>query len=203
MYTASGKEYDFDSIVNQNIKQEFVRREVYACISDMSEFLFDYEGEKYATWDEWENLYESVCPECGCEEDAEEIDLDEIEILKAEDGEFICPICENEHGTEEDARDCCSSSSTFMQCNSCGHIYKKDEAKERPCEIFEYWLVSDRLGEKLRVQGQPVLQRREVWIWGRCCSGQAILLDYVISKICYEMGILEGQENEWSSKEVA
>ena len=35
-------------------------------------------------------------------------------------------------------------------------------------------------------------------VWGRGCSGQSILLDWVVGKIAEEMGILEGMEHDWS-----
>ena len=116
------KHYDFNSSKNQRIKEQFVEREVYA---------FSYDSDKYADWNEWENLYET---------DALHFDQ----------------------------------------------------------EILEYWIVSPWLGEKLREKGEPVLERWGGWIWGRTCSGQAILLDNVISEICYEMEILEGQQYEWN-----
>ena len=119
------KKYAYNSIKNQAIKDQFVQREVLACISDMADYLFGYDGDKYADWEEWENL-------------------------------------------------------TELQ------------------EIYEYWIVTPWLGEKLRDKGEPVLERWGGWIWGRTCTGQAILLDGVISEICYDMGILEGQPHEWN-----
>ena len=148
------KHYDYNSSKNQTIKGQFVQREVYACISDMAEHLFSYEGDKYADWNEWENLYIARCPECG-----ETVD----------------------YGVE---------------CPHCGAIYE-EEPETEPQEIYEYWIVSPWLGEKLRDKGEPVLERWSGWIWGRTCTGQAILLDSVISSICYDMGILEGQPHEW------
>ena len=69
-------------------------------------------------------------------------------------------------------------------------------------EILEYWIVTPWLGEKLKAHGEPVYQRSNGWIWGRCCSGQAIFLDNVISEICCNMEILEGQSRDWSKEGV-
>lgn len=45
---------------------ELVSQEVYACISDMAEYLFDFDGaSKYASYDEWMNMYGIECPNCG------------------------------------------------------------------------------------------------------------------------------------------
>lgn len=50
-------------------------------------------------------------------------------------------------------------------------------------EIYEYWLVSPYLGEKLRENGEAVLERYGAWVWGRTCTGQTISLDGVMRKI--------------------
>ena len=66
-------------------------------------------------------------------------------------------------------------------CESC-HVELQD-----PQEIFEWWMVSVWLAEKLRSKGEPVLENKYgVW-WGRCVSGQAISLDYVIQEIYDEV----------------
>lgn len=77
-------------------------------------------------------------------------------------------------------------------CESCF-----DDNKE-PQEVFEWWAVSEFLYLKLKERGYPVIEYGCTHIWGRTCTGQAILLDHVISVICEEMGILEGQQYDWS-----
>ena len=53
-------------------------------------------------------------------------------------------------------------------------------------EVFEHWLVSDWLIDRLKEENEPVLETDfETW-WGRCATGQSIILDYVIQKIAYE-----------------
>ena len=53
-------------------------------------------------------------------------------------------------------------------------------------EVYEHWLVSDWLLDRLKEENEPILETDfETW-WGRCTSGQAILLDHVIQKIAYE-----------------
>jgi DNA-directed RNA polymerase subunit RPC12/RpoP len=146
------KHYDYDSIKN------FVQREVITNISDMAEHLFSWEGDKYANWDEWENLYITRCPECG--EVVTEPEWEEVEAEDAPNGEgYKCPHCSTLHN-------------------------EKPEAEIQ--EIYEYWIVSPWLGKRLRDKGEPVLERWGGWIWGRTCTGQMIFLDGVISAICYE-----------------
>lgn len=51
-------------------------------------------------------------------------------------------------------------------------------------EVFEHWIVTDWLGRQLEAQGECV--ERDFYgltIWGRCTTGQAILLDDVICRI--------------------
>lgn len=64
-------------------------------------------------------------------------------------------------------------------------------------EAYEFWNVSDFLGRKLREQGETVVDILDFTVWARCTTGQAILLDGVISRIAEDMEILEGQEYSW------
>jgi len=172
------KHYDFNSSKNQTIKGQFVEREICACISDMAEYLFSYDGDKYADWDEWENIYVTRCQECGeIVDEWKEVDENDIEHL------------------EEDIAD--EYLDYGVKCPHCGAIHEEEPEPETQ-EILEYWIVSPWLGEKLKDKGEPVLERWGGWIWGRTCSGQAILLDNVISEICYDLEILEGQLYEWN-----
>lgn len=128
---------------------DFVQREVYACISDMAEYLFDWEGERYASYDEWDNIYKPHCPKCNGIIDTNAYDDG--------DDEFECPDC-----------------GCMIDTNSIDFYCE---------EIYEYWLVSPYLGEKLRENGEAVLERYGAWVWGRTCTGQAIALDWVIENI--------------------
>ena len=172
------KNYDYNSIKNQAIKGQFVQREVKACITDISEHLFSWEGDKYANWDEWENLYVTRCPECGeIVVEWEEVDENDVVHIESDDIANKCM----DYG---------------VKCPHCGAIHEEKPEAE-PQEIYEYWIVSPWLGKKLRDKGEPVLERWGGWIWGRTCTGQTISLDSVISSICYDMGVLEGQPHEW------
>lgn len=96
--------------------------------------------------------------------------------------QYICPECGQGYQEEVHATSCCNS---------------KDEPQNEPQEIYEYWLVSEYLGNKLKAKGEPVLEWGLHLIWGRTTTGQAILLDGVISEICEDMEILEGQKYSW------
>ena len=57
-----------------------------------------------------------------------------------------------------------------------------------PQEIFEWWLISDWLADKLKEFEQPVLDMEYGTWWGRTCTGQAIKMDYVIRQIVEASG---------------
>lgn len=51
-------------------------------------------------------------------------------------------------------------------------------------EIFEYWAISDWLGDKLLEAGERVCKDfYGLCIWGRTCTGQSISMDHVIQRI--------------------
>ena len=75
--------------------------------------------------------------------------------------------------------------------------YEFDQLEMEMQEVLEWWAVSDFLLGKLKANNEVVIDTTPN-IWGRTCSGQAILLDSVITRICAEMGILEGQKYSWA-----
>lgn len=151
---------DTNSSKNQDIKAKLVEREVRQCISSLSDKLWN--DENMEGWDEWENLYQYVCPECGT--GFENLDI----FTEDSDGEaYLCP-----------------------ECNQ----VVNDEPEYEAQEVFEYWIVSQWLHDKLKEKGEPVWNDGIVYVWGRCTSG---VFDDVVSSIASDMEILEGQSNEW------
>lgn len=134
--------------------EDFVHREVEAHISDMAEFLFAWDNNKYASYCDWENMYEPVCPICG----------EHLEV----------------------------SENSPIICNCCNENIDADSVNMEQVEIYEYWLVSQFLGEMLLKHGEPVYKRRGSWIWGRKCTGQAIFLDGVIQEIAKDIYEIRG-----------
>ena len=53
-------------------------------------------------------------------------------------------------------------------------------------EVFEHWIVSDWLENRLEELEEPLLKTSFQNWWGRTCSGQAIALDYNIQKLAYD-----------------
>lgn len=74
---------------------------------------------------------------------------------------------------------------------------ERDEDNGEYPEVNEWWFITEYLAKKLEDKGEIVNYYFNTPLWGRCTTGQAILLDSVISKICEEMEILEGQKYEW------
>ena len=55
-------------------------------------------------------------------------------------------------------------------------------------EAYEHWIVSKWLAEKLAAKGEMISQDIfGLTVWGRTCTGQAIMLDRVIAEIYQEM----------------
>ena len=96
-------------------------------------------------------------------------------ILQYEDIENLYETCKERESNSE------------YWCEACKNgDYCEDT---QPQEIYEWWLVSEWMYNKLREQDEPVLNYGDFnFFWGRCCTGQAIKLDYVIDKICNDLG---------------
>ena len=54
-------------------------------------------------------------------------------------------------------------------------------------ETYEFWVVTTALGDWLKHYGQTVEDVMGLTVWGRGCTGQAIALDYVITRIAYDL----------------
>jgi len=66
------------------------------------------------------------------------------------------------------------------ETGECENCFEKNK---QPQEVLEWWLVSNWLGRKLLLDGEPVIDNGYgVW-WGRTTSGQAISMDEPIEKI--------------------
>ncbi len=50
-------------------------------------------------------------------------------------------------------------------------------------EVMEWWLVDSRLAERLKREGEVIIDALDCHWWGRTTSGQAIYMDDVIRKI--------------------
>jgi len=63
-------------------------------------------------------------------------------------------------------------------------------------EAYEHWIVSEWLASKLEDKGELItFDLMGFTIWGRCATGQAIYLDYVMEQICEETPRYMGDDN--------
>lgn len=188
---------DYNSITNQEIKEKFVRQHVIECQTSMVEYILKttYDSMEYFNnapfnYEDIVNLYIDYTDAIGeLEERIGELEdeRDTIELnIEDEDNEedketykYELERIERELDQLEDEKD--------------SLIYEQEE----PQEVYEWWSVDSWLCEELEKRGEVVIPHMN--LWGRCTTGQAILLDDVISRICcYNLKILEGQENDWS-----
>lgn len=181
---------------NQRIKGDFVAKHIYCNVGSLVEYcLRNPDGdspvqleeiENYYSYPEWSKtvLGEDLYFAGGTEEDKETF-LEEFDRLTDESQELLdkeeISEATHEHNSEliEEARN------------------EVNDLESEPQEIYEWWAVSSYLFEQLQKRGYCVADAGSCYVWGRTTTGQAILLDHVITVVCADMGILEGQENEW------
>ncbi len=159
-----------NSSVNQDIKTKFVGIHVYCNVNTIMQDLLEHDDD-CELYDSIDNMQEFCCPLCSHGEPS----MIEFE-----------PDDSREHEENYTCPECC---------------YDFDEELEPEYQdILEWWAVSQDLYSKLKSFGCPVLQHGNTYVWGRCTSGQAIIMDHSISQICSDMEILEGQSNSWGGK---
>ncbi len=167
---------DNNSRQNQSIKRDFVAREVYCCASSL---IYQLQEDGH---------YQDEILEFSLKDEIKEEDLkgdiiqDYIEELaewikdKYIDGEEVTIDDLDKEELKELAYDLNINVDDYLE----------------PCEALEHWIVSDWLADKLEAYGELVTKDfLGLTIWGRACSGQAILLDWVISKICNDLDMLK------------
>lgn len=173
---------NFNSEENQRIKGEFVSREVLTCFS---EAMSELEEKEVIQFEDWENYF--VYPEFhsefvhfngGSYDDLQEAIEELQEKIEARE-DYLSENGNDEEYPEDEILE-------NMQFD----LGELENLEDEPQDIFEYWLVSNWLFEKLRDKGEPVLEWAGLYIWGRTCTGQAIRLDSVISEICSDLGML-------------
>ena len=176
---------DHNSSKNQEIKRKFVEREVYCCVTMMTEYILSkgYEDrEAPFCMDDVENIY--IDNNEKIEELQDQKKELENELEEYENQENPAPAIEEKMEQLE---------KKISKLED--RIEELEDEQEEPQEVYEWWMCSGWLIDKLANHNEPVL--KDEGIWGRTCTGQAILLDGVISRICEELEILEGQRNEW------
>ena len=60
----------------------------------------------------------------------------------------------------------------------------KNQSTVIPDDVMEWWLIDSWLAERLKEQGEVIIEEYGCYWWGRQSSGQAIYMDGVIQEIC-------------------
>ncbi len=118
-----------------------------------------------------------------------------IGVLKGEENVTELMLEDEEISEETNKENQAHIEERISELESC--LTAIEETKGKPQNISEWMHVSNRLHDKLREKGEPVWNDGQIYVWGRTKAEQAILFDNVISEICSDMEILEGQKNEW------
>ena len=201
-------DYSFDSSKNQRIKSKFIEREV---LSNQTSLISELLSKGVADYDDIENLYYYRVYLSTGEEDLTYYELEaKIKEFQQELDDMSEDVCKAEEALADAVDDNASVNvlkglkkklEDFEEKIRVISNYQddceaaKDESEMH--EIFEWWLVSDFMLVKLLEQDECILETECGSRWGRCATGQAILLDYSTSKICFDMEILDGQKYEW------
>lgn len=180
-YTVKGTIYDSNSSINDRIKDALLRRDVYACVTDLMTSLLRNEETRGEWGDDFVNLTFEACPECGGRVQRA-TDLDRNDIVEQCGGNY------------EDV-----DLNEFRVCQICGRVISQQNVDIGSNNPMEYWIVNSELGHDLMQRGEVVMERPLGWIWGRCAHGQQILCDDVINRIAYDMGILQGLQYSWEN----
>jgi hypothetical protein len=172
--------YNYHSTNNQRVLGKLVDREVIACQSYLVTELLKHHYDEA----EWTNEYVDNSEEI--EEYAEKLEeaIENNNFSVQEKYKNKIDILTSGKSTVEER---------ILDTNE--QIEELEREQEEPKEPLEWWLVTGWFVEKLKRYGEVFVEIfGEIW-WGRTCTGQAILLDYVIGKIGEDMEILEGQDN--------
>lgn len=191
-----------NSSVNQGIKEKFVDREIHCNVGTLVEACLKIEDGPFSL-DDVQNLYtypewrpgvkvlgESIYFGGGSEKDKEDFLESTFVRMRDESGELL--------GADQISEETHENNIATITEYEVDFYAATDD--QEPQEVYEWWAVSKWLFDKLSECNQPVLDAGSCYVWGRCTTGQAILLDVVITNICADMGILDGQENSWTKK---
>lgn len=75
------------------------------------------------------------------------------------------------------------------------------DTRDYDSEIYEHRAVTRWFGQRLRQQGETVVEILDFNVWGRTTTGQSAGMDGVVHRIAHEMEILAGQKYTWAEKD--
>lgn len=72
-------------------------------------------------------------------------------------------------------------------CDELSELIGQEDDEGNMPEVYEYYIVTSWLAEKLKARGELVAEFFNLVIWGRQTSGQLIYMDAVIDDIAREL----------------
>ena len=146
---------------------DLVRREVFYCVSSLVHTLATNYG-------------------AGA-------NLDALDALAEQAFELSAPLLDYEEAAadagwkwSDDAH--CFYHGDFDDCMSAQEACDMSGIEPFEREVFEHWIVSDWLADKLEERGEKVDRDfAGMTVWARTTTGQAIAMDYVIEQIAADL----------------
>lgn len=168
-------------VEKQNVLGNFVKDNVIADVTSVVEYILTTSSvyghvESPFTYDDVENYYIDNSEKILEIQDI----LDEIDTLE-------CLLEDNKISEEEKAR--LEELRKKVECENLeNRIEELRDENDSYADVLEWWQVSPMLLEKLKDKGEVVISSFNYW--GRCTSGQAILLDEVIEEIAEDIKLI-------------
>lgn len=107
--------------------------------------------------------------------------------------ELACPVDDYESAAQEEGWKLVNdgwfaSGNTACDANDWHDLCVKRDIEPHQREVYEFWIVSDWLADKLEAHGEKVERDfANLTIWGRTTTGQAVYADWVMEKIAEEL----------------
>lgn len=172
--------------------EDLVRREVYYCVSSLVSTLassyayaMDNDGDLPAMI---EQAFELSCTIDDWEEAATQegwtfTPYDDASPAKSVEPGYWKRDCDTDEANDED-----ENGFAIRTADNAQEACELDDIEPYRREVFEHWIVSDWLADKLEAKGEKVDRDfAGMIVWARTTTGQAIAADPVIQKICDEM----------------
>lgn len=136
---------------------QYVDRDVLCRMTMTMSLLLEHEPDLIT---EAENLELYACPHCGC------TSADPFDVVENDEGEDVyeCPD------------------------EVCGK-HSEEEPELVPQEVYEWYAVTPWLAGRLSAMEQVILHddRLDTPVWGRCTTGQAMIMDGVFQEIALQV----------------
>lgn len=168
--------------------EDLVRREVHYCVSSLVSTLAKAAGNFHAYSDH-------RSPECG---------VRELTVLAEQAFELAAPIPDYEEAAREagwrsyggletgqwwrDGEAGPGGAVDMLGATSAQDACDQDNIEPYEREVYEHWIVSDWLADKLAAKGEKVTRDfAGLTVWARTTTGQAISMDWVIEQIVEDL----------------